>query len=64
MSSSGLPRLTADVPSKDSALHLADGSVFSGISFGAEGKSIAGECVFQTGKYIARCDLRFRPGFI
>ncbi|KAG6819808.1 hypothetical protein H0H93_008458 [Arthromyces matolae] len=30
-------------------LELADGSAFRGISFGAEGKSIAGECVFQTG---------------
>lgn len=30
-------------------LELADGSAYRGISFGAEGKSIAGECVFQTG---------------
>ncbi|KAG6906784.1 hypothetical protein DXG01_012117 [Tephrocybe rancida] len=30
-------------------LELADGSAFRGFSFGAEGKSIAGECVFQTG---------------
>ena len=30
-------------------LVLADGSSFQGISFGAETKSIAGECVFQTG---------------
>jgi len=45
------PRLPLpDVPPSDSALHLADGSVFSGISFGAEGKSVAGECVFQTGE--------------
>lgn len=33
----------------DAVLELADGSAFRGISFGAEGKSIAGECVFQTG---------------
>ncbi|OSD00398.1 carbamoyl-phosphate synth [Trametes coccinea BRFM310] len=33
----------------DSVLELADGTAFRGISFGAEGKSIAGECVFQTG---------------
>lgn len=30
-------------------LELADGLALSGHSFGAEGKSIAGECVFQTG---------------
>ncbi|KAI1787477.1 hypothetical protein LXA43DRAFT_1028840 [Ganoderma leucocontextum] len=33
----------------DAVLELADGTVFRGISFGAEGKSVAGECVFQTG---------------
>ncbi|KAG6885102.1 hypothetical protein C0993_005869 [Termitomyces sp. T159_Od127] len=33
----------------ESVLELADGSAFRGISFGAEGKSVAGECVFQTG---------------
>ena len=33
----------------DAVLELADGSAFRGISFGAEGKSVAGECVFQTG---------------
>lgn len=31
------------------ALLLQDGTVFQGVSFGAEGKSISGECVFQTG---------------
>jgi len=31
------------------ALELQDGSVYRGYSFGAEGKSIAGELVFQTG---------------
>ncbi|EKD17475.1 uncharacterized protein L3040_005078 [Drepanopeziza brunnea f. sp. 'multigermtubi'] len=31
------------------ALELQDGSVYQGYSFGAEGKSIAGELVFQTG---------------
>ncbi|EJD00418.1 carbamoyl-phosphate synth [Fomitiporia mediterranea MF3/22] len=30
-------------------LELSDGSAFQGISFGAAGKSVAGECVFQTG---------------
>lgn len=34
----------------DAVLELSDGSAYQGISFGAEGKSIAGECVFQTGK--------------
>ena len=34
---------------KDAVLELADGIAFRGISFGAEGKSVAGECVFQTG---------------
>ena len=33
----------------DGVLELADGSAFRGLSFGAEGKSISGECVFQTG---------------
>ena len=33
----------------DGVLELIDGSAYRGISFGAEGKSIAGECVFQTG---------------
>lgn len=31
-------------------LELADGTAFQGFSFGAKGKSISGECVFQTGK--------------
>lgn len=30
-------------------LELADKTEFQGISFGAEGKSVSGECVFQTG---------------
>lgn len=34
----------------DAVLELADGSTFGGIGFGAEGKSVAGECVFQTGQ--------------
>ena len=35
-------------------LMLPDGTAYQGISFGAE-KSIAGECVFQTGKTGAQC---------
>lgn len=35
----------------DGILELVDGSAYRGISFGAEGKSVAGECVFQTGKF-------------
>lgn len=31
-------------------LELADGTAFQGFAFGAKGKSISGECVFQTGK--------------
>ncbi|KZP08038.1 small subunit of carbamoyl phosphate synthase, partial [Athelia psychrophila] len=30
-------------------LELGDGTTYRGIGFGAEGKSVAGECVFQTG---------------
>lgn len=33
----------------NAVLELSDGSAFEGISFGAPGKSVAGECVFQTG---------------
>lgn len=36
----------------DGIIELIDGSAFRGISFGAEGKSISGECVFQTGELI------------
>jgi carbamoyl-phosphate synthase/aspartate carbamoyltransferase len=35
--------------SNEAVLELNDGSAFRGISFGAEQKSVAGECVFQTG---------------
>ncbi|KAJ6482083.1 hypothetical protein C8R47DRAFT_583427 [Mycena vitilis] len=34
---------------EDAVLELSDGSAFRGISFGAQGKSVSGECVFQTG---------------
>jgi hypothetical protein len=37
----------------DMVLDLADGTSYTGISFGAEGKSVSGECVFQTGENIA-----------
>ena len=30
-------------------LELADGVAYAGFGFGAEGKSVSGECVFQTG---------------
>lgn len=63
MSSSELLPLTAYVPSLDSTLHLADGSTFGGISFGAEGKSVAGECVFQTGEHLAQYGLRLPTTF-
>ena len=41
--------LHADAPPSDAVLEFNDGTAYSGISFGAEGKSVAGECVFQTG---------------
>lgn len=34
----------------DMVLELADGLALSGTSFGAEGVSLSGECVFQTGE--------------
>lgn len=40
------------VEQTEGVLELADGSAFRGISFGAEGKSVAGECVFQTGMLV------------
>lgn len=43
------PPIQGEAPPSDVVLELNDGSAFSGISFGAEGKSVAGECVFQTG---------------
>lgn len=36
---------------QDMVLELADGTSYTGVSFGAEGKSVSGECVFQTGEY-------------
>ena len=50
-----------NIPSPDCALHLADGSIFRGISFGAEGKSVAGECVFQTGQHLSQYAFCFPP---
>ncbi|KAF8840122.1 carbamoyl-phosphate synth [Paxillus ammoniavirescens] len=42
------PMQAARIPF-DAVLELSDGTAYRGISFGAEEKSIAGECVFQTG---------------
>ena len=39
-----------DQATSEAVLELADGTAFRGISFGADGKSVAGECVFQTGE--------------
>ncbi|KIJ53375.1 hypothetical protein M422DRAFT_25753 [Sphaerobolus stellatus SS14] len=36
-------------PPLEAVLELEDGTAFRGRSFGAEGKSVSGECVFQTG---------------
>lgn len=38
-----------DSKAVDGILEMSDGTIVRGISFGAEHKSIAGECVFQTG---------------
>jgi hypothetical protein len=43
----------------DAVLELIDGTAFSGISFGAQCKSVAGECVFQTGARMAPTHLCF-----
>ena len=64
MSSPELPPVSVNIQSPDRILQLADGSVFSGISFGAEGKSVAGECVFQTGKQPCRYDFGSQLDFI
>ena len=34
----------------NAVIELSDGSAFQGISFGAPGVSVSGECVFQTGE--------------
>lgn len=44
------PEWTTEMGEGDMVLELADGLALSGHSFGAE-KSVAGECVFQTGKH-------------
>ncbi|KAF8881623.1 carbamoyl-phosphate synthase [Infundibulicybe gibba] len=52
-----LPTRPVTVPSgpdptqgiEEGVLEFTDGTAFRGISFGAQGKSVAGECVFQTG---------------
>jgi hypothetical protein len=46
-------RATETKNAPDAVLELIDGAAFRGISFGAQGKSVAGECVFQTGARIA-----------
>ena len=45
------PPLLSSVPlhDVDTVLELQDGAVYAGVSFGASAKSVAGECVFQTG---------------
>src|ERR1700722_11291140 len=55
-------RPVRDSETLDAALEFIDGSIFSGISFGAEGKSVAGECVFQTGNVQTRVP-SFLPSF-
>ena len=49
--SSALPNgRVAPSENGDAVLELNDGSAYQGISFGASGRSVAGECVFQTGE--------------
>lgn len=53
----GTPAPPASAPpmggqqAQDMVLELADGTSYTGVSFGAEGKSVSGECVFQTGEH-------------
>lgn len=53
----------APIQTERMLLELADGSAYEGYSFGAD-KSIAGECVFQTGalQCSITADQRERPG--
>lgn len=55
------PRLHASETQNapDAVLELLDGTAFRGISFGALVKSVAGECVFQTGARIAPTRISF-----
>jgi hypothetical protein len=45
-------------------LELVDGTAFQGFSFGAKGKSISGECVFQTGKLFHCLSTPLYPPFL
>ena len=47
----------------DGVLELSDGSAFRGFSFGAQGKSVAGECVFQTGEFVIFNSVILSPFF-
>ena len=45
---------TAAPSANKMVLELVDGTAFQGFSFGAKGKSVSGECVFQTGQSLSR----------
>ncbi|TFY80757.1 hypothetical protein EWM64_g3257 [Hericium alpestre] len=47
----------------DAVLELADGTAFRGISFGAENKSVAGECVFQTAGMVGYTESLTDPSY-
>lgn len=47
----------------DAVLELADGTTVRGISFGAEAKSVSGECVFQTGVYFLPSPMSYGRAF-
>jgi hypothetical protein len=51
--------LEAEQKEPKMVLELADGTAFQGFSFGAKGKSISGECVFQTGECRASSSTRY-----
>ncbi|EJD38344.1 carbamoyl-phosphate synth [Auricularia subglabra TFB-10046 SS5] len=44
-----LPTESGELEHESAVLELSDGTAYAGYSFGATGKSVAGECVFQTG---------------
>ncbi|PLW26188.1 hypothetical protein PCANC_21240, partial [Puccinia coronata f. sp. avenae] len=48
-SEDGNPSARDGLSKKIMALELADGTIYQGYGFGVSGKSVSGECVFQTG---------------
>ena len=48
-SEDGNPETRDALAKKIMVLELADGTIYQGYGFGVSGKSVSGECVFQTG---------------